>query len=276
MVRYNQQIQARSGTVSSGGLGYSNQRRIGPVRPNYQRQAYNQLGFIQGGRFLRTQKAQNYMARSSPGRELKCVDANVDLAFGSVLNTTNTNAGIATVNLIVPGTGSWNRIGKKIRMASIRYRMTLTHDQTNSDTDLLNNVIRITLVFDKQPSAGAVPAFSDIFGSTSQLGTETVQSFLDGQRVDNTSRFSVLRDDVITSDMSTLVTTLGGSNNWKCELDRFVKLKGLETIFSGQSSPCTIADIANGALYLIFRAESNSGTRQWSVSSSTTRLRYYD
>ena len=59
-------------------------------------------------------------------------------------------------------------------------------------------------------------------------------------------------------------------------MDRFIPLKGLETIYSGQSSPCTIADISTGALYIIFRSETSNGASNWAVKNSIGRLRYYD
>lgn len=205
--------------------------------------------------------------------ELKGVDLQTNLVAGNVLATTNTNGAIALLNAVQPGTGSWNRIGKRIRMKSIRYRMIL-QSNANGVAELINNTIRVTLVYDRQPSGNAIPAFDTIFGSTDQTGAEACNSFLDSQRYDNTGRFTILKDDVIDSDMAEVVG--GGAVEWQKTLDCYVKLKGLETIFSGQSNPCTIADISTGALYLVFRGEVNNGFTRWSVANTQVRLRYFD
>lgn len=247
--------------------------------------AMDKLGFIQGGRFMRSQQLQArmggrpnaYLPTSSLGNrrmELKCVDLNVDLASGSVPSTTNTNAGIALVNPVQPGTGSWNRIGKIIKMKSFRYKMII---QCINPATAQNkqNTIRITLIYDKNPNSGAIPTFDTIFGSTSQTGTESTQSFLDNQRVDNTGRFIILKDDVIDSQVWAQATATFQSE-WQCTLDNFVKLKGLQTIYSGQSNPVTIADISTGALYLSFRCEDNTANSDFTIKNSVCRLRYYD
>lgn len=252
MVRTKQIVYAKPGTVSTGGMKYTQPRMIGPVRPSYQNKPN-----------MRRQIAQNSMAN-----ELKSVDFTVNLPVGNVLNTTNTNAGIAVCNLVQPGTGSWNRIGKRIAMKSLRYRF-LLQNFCDLTIGLRNNAIRISLVHDKQSSGAAIPNFDIIFGTTDQTGTEATGSFVDPLRVDNTDRFTVLRDDLITSDNFGI--------EWQCDFDKYVKLKGLSTTFSGQSNPATIADISSGALYLIFRAQENSLTLgQFSVENSTCRLRYYD
>jgi len=211
--------------------------------------------------------------RSTQGLELKSMDTNVDLPAGNVLATLTTNGAIAPLNLIQPGTGSWNRIGKRIRMKSIRYKFTAQMAATGV-AEIINNGLRVTLVYDKQPSGAAIPAWDVIFGSTTQAGVEAATTYLENQRVDNTGRFTVLKDDVFTSDLSSVVAA--GTCEWQCNVDRYVKLKSMETIFSGQSNPCTIADISTGALYLIFRAEINNGFTRWQIKDSVCRLRYYD
>lgn len=251
MVRTRNVVYAKPGTVSTGGMKYT--PRVGPIRQNYQNRPN-----------MRQQVAQNTMARG----ELKSVDFNVNLALGSVLSTTNTNAGIAVCNLIQPGTGSWNRIGKRITMKSIRYRFVLLNICDLSIGNR-NNTIRVTLVHDKQSSGNAIPSFNEIFGVTDQAGTESTSSFLDPLRVDNTSRFNVIRDDVVASDNNGI--------EWEGIMDRYVSLKGLVTTYNGQSAPQTIADISSGALYLVFRGETNAApSGQWIVQNSTCRLRYYD
>jgi len=226
-------------------------------------------------RYLGPSRPQQAKANYSKSSEVKCCDFTTDYSSGNLVNTTNTNACIAVVNTIQPGTGSWNRIGKKIKMKSLRYKLGVYNRVTPTAGSSAQNQIRICVVYDKQPSSGAVPSFDTIFGSTSQTGTEAVLSIFDSLRVDNTERFSVLKDDVFTSNNMPVSTP--NISEWQAYVDVFIPLKGLETVFSGQSNPCTIADISTGALYIICRAVDNAaGTGQAAITDSSVRLRYYD
>lgn len=215
----------------------------------------------------------NYQSNYRPKSELKSVDLIMNM--NPVLNTTNTNGQVFLVNGIVPGTGSWNRIGKKIRMKSFRYKGIADFNHLNPQ-DLSNTQLRMTLVYDKQPSNGPLPTFDTMFGGTDQLGAEATNSIFDNQRIDNTGRFSVIKDDVFTGDVKVAYDTGVLVTDNKIYFDNFVSLRGLETIFSGQSSPSTIADISSGALYLIFRSTELTSNNSVAIANTAMRLRYYD
>jgi len=247
------------------------------TRPQIQ-QAYQRYGVQDGLKMLNNptikskMQQRNYSNSAAIKKEIKCVDMNI--TQNPVLTSTNTNGGIAPVNCIQPGTGSWNRIGKRIKMKSVRYKGTIQFINTGTNITT-NSSVRMCLVYDKQPSSGSIPIFNEIFGSTTQTGTESTNGIFDNLRVDNTDRFSILKDDVYTSNMQP-VPSGGTSSEYQCYFDTFVKLKELDTVFSGQSNPCTIADISSGALYLVYRSEDLSPDMAVAVESATLRLRYYD
>lgn len=235
--------------------------------------AMNRFGFIQGGRFLRSQPVQQRYgtsARVMKTNEVKGVDGAVDVV--SIIQTTGTNANIFVINAVQQGSGSWNRVGRKIRMKSLRIKALLEFSNVTNPI-VGQNTVRMVVVYDKQPSSGVVPNFDTIFGGTDQTGTEAT-TFLSNLRYDNTERFSVLKDEVITSSFK--FVNAAGTVTDQYELDCFIKLKGLVTVFSGQSNPMTIADISTGAIYVAFRAEQNSVTQIASIQNSVYRLRYYD
>jgi len=251
-------------------------------------QAYKRYGVQDGLKMLNNPTMQtkmlhynkNYNVNSAAiKKEVKCVDMSIDIPTGSMVATTNTNVNMAPINCIQPGTGSWNRIGKRIKMKSVRWKMLITFSADTSGGFCKNNSVRVALVYDKQPSSGAVPAFDQIFGSTNQNGTEATYNVFDNLRVDNTDRFTVIKDDVYTSNNQNVVPTSetpASVSEYQVYVDTFVKLKDLDTVFSGQSNPCTIADISSGAMYLIFRAEEQLTNNQTAISRSCLRLRYYD
>lgn len=210
--------------------------------------------------------------------EVKGVDT--VLTLSPVIATTSTNGSIFTLNLIAPGTASYNRVGRKVYHKSVRIRgfATWQFAAATTTSDLVGNTLRMVLVWDKQP-AGAVPAFDTIFGVTAQDGTEssTIQAPI---KYDNMDRFKILKDDVYTFKAEATPLT-GGSTNlitYRLAFDEYVKLLGKETVFSGQSATQTIADISSGGLYLVFRSLTNVATSSnVSIdSNSFARLRYTD
>jgi len=214
-------------------------------------------------------------------RQVRPTMKGMDSAIGytAVPSTTNTSDAIAALNLIQPGTGSFNRIGRRVQMTSLRLYGTVVFAVAPRATsgDIGGNTFRMLVVYDKQPS-GVLPTFADIFGTTTQDGTES-SDWNDQLRYDNTQRFRVIRDKKIVCNPTTENTTGGTLDRvlYRRDFDEYITLN-LETSYSGQSSPQTISDISSGALYIIYRAAVNTtGTDEINVSTlSHSRLRYYD
>jgi len=222
--------------------------------------------------------AKYYMPRSSAS-ELKGLDTLLTQAQG-IVNTTSDASNVVILNLIPPGTGSWNRVGRKVRLQSLRLRGTAIalSGLTATTSNQRFAPLRMVVVWDKSPN-GAQPVWSDIFGYTPQSGTEA-STVLAPIRYDNTDRFSILCDHMFEIADGTLGSTGGTEADvlmYKT-FDKFIKLGGRETVFSGQSATQTIADISTGALYVWFRTVLNdSGTSTWAIdATSIARLRYAD
>lgn len=201
-----------------------------------------------------------------------------DISVSPIVSTTNTNDEIQCLNLIQQGAGSWNRVGRKVKLKSIRLKGTAQYVLGLDGSNHLNGgVLRMLLVWDKQPSGNALPAFDEIFGITEQDGTES-STVMSPPRYDNMGRFQVLMDKCLYINPTTYNAAAGGDMYYDLPFDEYVKLQGRETNFSGQSSPMTIADVSTGGLYLVLRANENSaGQKQWSLTTnSVARLRYMD
>lgn len=219
---------------------------------------------------------KSYPAPQQAKPEKKGVD--FDISNAAIVDTTNTNDDIAVMNLIQSGNGSWNRIGRKVKLDSIRLKgvaeCIIGLDGSNH---LYGSALRMLLVWDKQPSSGTIPTFDDIFGITEQDGTES-STVMAPPRYDNMDRFRVLMDKTLHANPDVYNAGAGGDNYFVTPFDYYVKLRGCESNYSGQSQPMTIADISSGALYLVYRAtENTAGSKAWQVqSSSVARLRYTD
>lgn len=202
--------------------------------------------------------------------EIKGCDVAVNTGT-TMTATTNTNADIFGVNFIQPGNGSWNRVGRKITMKSLRIVGAL--NLVAPAATAVGSVVRMVVFYDKQPNSAVTPAWNEIFGSTTQDGTEAAVSTLAPLRYDVMDRFVVLRDKRYDINNQASGTT---SMTMQWNIDEYIKLGNLQTVYSGQSNPCTIADINTGALYIGFRAGSILGVTQLSVNASLARLRYAD
>lgn len=212
--------------------------------------------------------------------ELRGCDTALTTALGFVLATVTTNGAVIPVNVIQQGTGSFNRLGRKITMKSLRVRIAcFCRHVINAGLDLTGNNFRMCVVYDRQSSGTALPTFDEIFGQTDQQGTETGTVF-DSLRYDNTGRFTLLREKIISSNPMAIVGTTSPDyvdNYFFC--DEYIKLPNLVTIYNSTANPATITNISSGALYVIFRGELNASVTSsaWAVNpTSFARLRYYD
>lgn len=231
--------------------------------------------FARSGAFSRsTRRTVGLMSRRN-ATELKGVDINLNLI--PVVSTTTTNASAFLLNGVAPGSASYNRIGRKIQLKSLRLKgAALCSMVPSANGSVSPNGLRMVVVFDRQPNSGTIPTWDVIFGVTDQLGAET-STILSPVRYDNMSRFQVIKDKVL--DVQTIpanvVTT--GVIEQLLSFDEFVSLGNRETTYSGQSSPTTTADISTGALYVYFRAHSNVATSTFAIDGdSIARLRYAD
>jgi len=209
--------------------------------------------------------------------EVKGMDT--DLTLNPIINSTNTNGSSFVLNLIQQGAGSWNRVGRKTHINSIRIKgafnwITVPTFATGST---LTNLVRMTVVWDKQPSGAAVPTFDAVFGITAQDGTESCPDITNPPRYDNMDRFVVLREKTIHQPTTPIPSFgTGPSTTVICELDEYIKVPRLESVYSGNSSPMTIADISTGAVYVYFRAFYNTAGTVIVFFDGIARLRYTD
>jgi len=213
--------------------------------------------------------------------ELKGVDTDVGTLLGNIITSTNTDDDIAVLNLIQPGTGAWNRIGRRVHLVSIRVTgLAFWACRPLTTTGNLDaNVLRMVLVWDAEPT-GAKPLFSTVFGKTTQDGTESTD-ILDSLKYANMDRFKILRDVKMCFNPQFFNAAALSTNRIQelRDFDISVPLEHLclETVYSGQSSPQTIADLNSGALYLIVRATSAvSNDNIIQLNRCTARLRFRD
>jgi len=217
-------------------------------------------------------KAQMYMGPAATWQpssaEIKAVDIE-EISYP--FRDPTTASGITLLNGIQAGAGFYNRIGSRIEMKSLQINGFLGPAVGASSTTPAN--LRMLIVYDRQPT-GALPVISDILQDRLQTGV-AITGGLSHINLDNRDRFSILRDvrwamPTTTAGVLTGVAS-GVGEPWTVNL--FLKLKGLGVHYKSTTNPTTIADIATGALYACWVAETNDS--DWVIEAGF-RLRYDD
>jgi len=245
-------------------------------RPAYGASNYRSVPYQRapGSTMTLAKRARSAMA------EKKGMDT--DVTLNPVVSTTNANDSVFVLNLIQQGAGSWNRIGRKTLLKSVRLVGMLNFNQTPvfaTGAGVDPGPVRLVFVWDKQPSGAAIPAFDVIFGITSQTGVETCPDITCPPRYDNMDRFRVVRDLLIDAPDFTVPAVSAGTapsiQRTIC-INEYIKLPLLESVYSGQINPMTIADISTGALYLYIRSYRAVAGQALVNLDATCRLRFTD
>jgi len=213
---------------------------------------------------------------SSRGGEKKGMDTDVSLT--PIIATTNTNGSAFCLNLIQNGAASWNRIGRKSHLKSLRLTGNfLFNSQPSATGSAIDNFVRMVVVWDNQISGAALPQFDAIFGITDQSGTESCPDITCPPRYDNMDRFKVLSDTIIEQPPLPIQTFAGtAATAHHVPFDKYIRLNNLESVYATNSNPMTIADLSTGALYVYFRAKNNVGGQAIVTSDGIARIRYTD
>jgi len=204
----------------------------------------------------------------SSSREVKALD------LTQATYQFDTTGSIIPLNLMQAGSSFFNRIGRKIEMKNIRIVGNILPLRTGAE-----DYARIMIVYDRQTN-GAIPAMADMLETTPQNGTNNTTSY-SGINLNNRDRFTLLRDMRLAlpsvSVAGTVQTNLGIQDPVcpLCNIDMFVKLKGMVTQFKADSSPAVIGDVATGAIYLVTFALYAPGVAAWQIQLES-RLRYND
>jgi len=178
---------------------------------------------------------------TKPTQELKAFDvAENALDF---VPTTGPPAFATTLNACVNGAELYQRVGRKIYMKSLHIRGYIKSIATG-----IQDQLRIIVYYDSQAN-GAAPTIGALLQDSNAAAGTSAQSEIN---LVNRQRFSILRDFHVlvpaqTFTAGVLTNTAYPDTTGKLDIDMFIKLKGLETIYNGTNGG-TVADITSGAL----------------------------
>lgn len=204
------------------------------------------------------------------GPEKKSVDLEGPV---NVISTTPT---FDLLNGIQEGSSFYNRIGRRINMVSLHLRGQIIVTGLGAGA---SEYLRVMVVYDRQPN-GAAPAIADLLLDYNNAGATTTSSF-SHINMNNADRFVMLADIPIAIPWNAQVAQLGDAGavmdrtKNEVNINRFIRLKDLETHYKSSTNPAAIGDIATGALWLVTVGNQNAATAGFAVVY-TTRLRYHD
>lgn len=200
-----------------------------------------------------------------PKNELKAFDvAQSNTGFAAIAGP----PGFPCLNAVVNGAELYQRTGRKIYMKSLHLRGFIRPTGANATSGIL----RMILFYDSQPNAAA-PLIGNLIQDSNAAAATTYDSEIN---LTNRQRFKILRDYQVyapaTGGADLVSGVLPDPIMNTMNIDWFIKLKGLETIYNGVNGG-TIADITSGSIHLVCFSDALAGA--WSFRF-TSRLRYYD
>jgi len=208
-------------------------------------------------------------------KDLKAID--LPNASYALTLAAATNANVILMNIVQEGTSDYQRVGRRIEMASLHVTGSIIPNgtaQTGSD------FVQWAVIYDRQPSqAAALPVYSTIFQDVGPTGTAAINA-LAGLNLDNRDRFVVLRNKRLCLSSTTAVAgtnpaqVLSNLQN-NHTINEFINLKGLIAIYGATANPITLANIATGALYFVTQGGYAAGAQGWQLSANI-RLKYRD
>jgi hypothetical protein len=188
----------------------------------------------------------------------------------------STTAVFTLLNGMVPGTGSNNRVGRKISMKSLAIRGFVRYKQVGTAPS--DDYLRIIVFYDRQPN-GAAPAFGDVIQATDNGGGTTTDA-IGPLNINNADRFKVLRDIywstpyALAAEGVALAAKQNIQDCTRANYKMFIKLNGLEEHFNAGVAG-TIADITTGSIFMMTVSRTAAANAQYEQVFST-RMRYMD
>lgn len=202
--------------------------------------------------------------------ELKSVDGVSGTSTNIVVPLNTTNSNVFLCNGLVVGPNYYQRVGRRIEMASLHLKGVIT--QTGHATNVMDYA-RLAVVYDRQTNGASSVSniiFQDIDSSASSLLSKPASGVNPNER----ERYLVLADIKLALPPTTAAQFSGtDGTSTTFNINRFIKLNGLRTHY--QDDTDLVGSISTGALYVVGMGNINSGSEGWQFVG-TWRLRYAD
>lgn len=196
------------------------------------------------------------------------------LANGGIpINSTATLQNLVTIQ---QGASESQRVGNKVALKSLRVRL---QAKPSGGDSLIDTHGRFMIIYDRQTN-GAYPAANAILSSLNQSGTTIAGTYLDSINPNYLERYVVLADEILTFQPTASAgqnEDVGPTSDKAYYIDRYIKMKNLETQFNGSTTPLGIGSVTTGAVYVLSWGDATTpGTNDPYFWSGNIRLRFHD
>lgn len=187
-----------------------------------------------------------------------------DKNTANILTDMTNNSFIYTLNSIQAGSTFYQRIGKEVKLQSIKASFDIqviwNADTVGTSPSTNGRKLRWALVWDKQPN-GIVPIKSAIFATTGYTGGNDGDVFC-GINYDNVGRFRILKSGtrIINCPMRQLTPSTGYNRHISVysHFEFFQNLRDARVVYKSSDSPPTLAEIVTGGLYLVLLTDQSA------------------
>lgn len=177
-------------------------------------------------------------------------------------------------NRVIGGTASHQRVGRKIKMKSIRIKG-VAYYSVDASTELPRDVcLRMIVVYDKQSNGTGATVGDVMVATTNDTPSENNTYFSNQLGYDDMERFVIILDKMIHLKQGGNGTGAAGVSI-SMPIDEFVDLKGIETTYN-QDAAATNAAIQTGNLRFGFVKDVDVGENASVDFLGVARLRFYD
>lgn len=220
---------------------------------------------------LRFNRIMRTNARVQGRGELKSVDGISGQSSNVVVGLSTSTVQTFLCNGTAVGTNYYNRIGRRIEMASLHLKGVIT--QTGNVTTV-TDYCRLAVVYDRQCNGSAINP-PNLFADIDSSGAVTGSTPSSGLNPDERERYLILADIKLALPATTTAGLTGASDGISTtyNINRYIKLNGLLTHYSGDTD--LVASISTGSLYVIGMGNLAAGSAGYHFVG-TWRLRYAD
>jgi len=187
-----------------------------------------------------------------------------------------TSGNYQTLNLVIPGTSFWNRVNNRIKLESVHLKGFIKAT-TEGFLDPALRTLRIMVIYDRQPNSLTSFDLTELLQNTNFAGTQQTAD-LSFTNIRNNERFWVLMDHFAWGPHIQQVDPEApyfyeSANSNGFRIDRFIRLKGLETVYGANNG--NISDITTGLLLLVLVSSPEFSSTPFTFEYSA-RLKFFD
>lgn len=186
------------------------------------------------------------------GRKLKYGQKGPEIKFIDTLDsgtTASTTANVFGLNTIAQGNTNSTRVGNKIQIKSVEMSI---HMSCDPNVAHVANLHRVAIILDKEPEAGGIAAYTDVFVSNDILGYRTIG---------NSDRFVVLAVEDFTTGVSGIgANTVWATGDFSVYKRRYVKCD-VAAKYNGTTA--AQASIASNQIFAVTISEVTDANIDW-------------